>query len=175
MSIPPDPGPEHWALPAGADCDPAFARLHAYWRSKCWRDGAGVWRLPARTDIDPLDMPRDLLPGIVLLELEQHGSRRRFRLRLFGSDVEAMTGNNETGRYYFEVTQQPGMYETIDAMLGRLIAERRPVYLAAPSGATDRGFLLFGRLALPLASDGRRVDMVLALVRPLSPRPEIGA
>jgi hypothetical protein len=159
--------PEAWALPAGADCDPAFMRLHAYWRGKCRPDGKGGWRLPARADIDPLEIPRDLLPGIVLLAIEMQGERRRFRMRLFGSDLEAMTGGNETGRYYDEVTQQPGMYEKIDALLGVLIAERRPIYLAAPSGATERGFLWFGRLALPLAADGDSVDMVLGLVRPL--------
>ncbi|MEK9969068.1 MAG: PAS domain-containing protein [Ferrovibrio sp.] len=162
----PDLGPDPWPLPPGADGE-AFARIHAYWRSKCRRDAGGRWRLPARTDIDPLEIPRDLLPGIVLLEIEDHDGRRRFRLRLFGSDVEAMTGGNETGRYYDEVTDQPGMYERIDAVLGQLIAERQPVYVAAPSGAADRGFLLFGRLALPLASDGWQVDMILGLVRPL--------
>jgi hypothetical protein len=163
------PVSDPWSLPPGADCDPAFARLHAYWRGKCGgRDGD--WRLPARADIDPLEIPRDLLPGIVLLELEMQGGRRRFRMRLFGSDLEAMTGSNETGRYYDEVTDQPGLYERIDALLATLIAERRPVYLAAPSGADGRGFLWFGRLALPLAADGRQVDMILGMVRPL-PKP----
>lgn len=164
--------PANWSLPEGADGDPAFARLHAYWRGKCRGS-----LLPARADIDPLDIPPDLLPGIVLLELETSGSRRRFRLRLFGSDVEAMTGSNETGRYYDEVTDQPGLYEKIDALLGQLIAERRPVYMAAPSGADGRGFLRFGRLALPLAADGLRVDMILGLVRPLpnpDPEPDLG-
>ncbi len=168
----PDPAADRLALPPGADCDPAFARLHAYWRAKCRPDGSGAWRLPARNDIDPLDIPRDLLPGIVLLGLEMQDGRRRFRLRLFGSDLEAMTGSNETGRYYDEVTDQPGLYDQIDALLGTLIAERRPIFLAAPSGADGRGFLWFGRLALPLASDGRQVDMILGLVRPLPARPE---
>lgn len=165
---PPDP----WALPEGAHDDPAFARLHAYWRGKCRTDQDGAHLLPARADIDPLDIPPDLLPGIVLLEIESgDGGRRRFRLRLFGSDVEAMTGSDETGRYYDEVTDQPGLYDRIDALLGQLIADRRPIYMAAPSGAEGRGFLWFGRLALPLAADGRQVDMILGLVRPL-PKPE---
>jgi len=152
-----------WKLPAGADCDPAFARLHAYWRAK-----AKGSRLPARADIDPLDIPRDLLTGIALLEIERHGDKRRYRLRLFGSDLEAMTGgSNETGSYYDEITHQPELYQKLEAMLATMETERRPVYLAAPSGSTDRGFLWFGRLALPLASDGRHVDMILALVRPL--------
>lgn len=162
--------PEAWALPAGAESDPAFARLHAYWLAKTRGD-----RLPARADIDPLEIPRELLPDIALLEIErQADGRRRYRLRLFGSGLEAMTGgSNETGRYYDEVTHQPGLYEKLDAMLTAMAEERRPIYFAAPSGSTDRGFLWFGRLALPLASDGRTVDMILALVRPL-PGPPAG-
>ncbi len=159
--------PDLWALPQGTDDDPAFARLHTYWRGKCRNGKNGAHLLPARADIDPLEIPPDLLPGIVLLEIETQDGRRRFRLRLLGSDVEAMTGSDETGRYYDEVTDQPGLYDKIDALLGQLIADRRPIYMAAPSGAEGRGFLWFGRLALPLASDGETVDMVLALVRPL--------
>lgn len=154
---------DRWALPAGAGVDPAFARLHAYWLGKCL-DG----KLPGRAAIDPLDLPRDLLPGIALLEIEHGSAGRRYRLRLFGSDLEAMTGgSNETGRYYDELVDQPGLYEKLDGLLNILITERRPVYFQAPSGAADRGFLWFGRLALPLAADGQTVDMILALVRPL--------
>jgi hypothetical protein len=152
-----------WALPAGAEADPAFARLHAYWRGKAIGD-----RLPGRADIDPLELPPELLPDIALLEIEGSGAGRRFRLRLFGSALEAMTGgSNETGRYYDEITHDPGLYEKLDRILGLMIDERRPVYIPAPSGAAGRDFLWFGRLALPLASDGRTVDMILALVRPL--------
>lgn len=161
----PDPkSDDPWALPPGADVDPAFARLHAYWRSKCRGE-----RLPARADIDPLEIPRELLPDIALLEIERHGDRHRYRLRLFGSGLEVMTsdGSSGTGRYYDELVDQPGLYDKLDAVLQAMAAGRRPVYFPAPSGAADRGFLWFGRLALPLATDGRQVDMVLALVRPL--------
>lgn len=160
--------PDPWALPPGAGCDPAFARLHGYWRSKCRTDKDGGRLLPARADIDPLEIPRDLLSDIALLEIERQPDRScRYRLRLFGSALEAMTGGNETGRYYDELVHQPGLYEKLAAMLAAMAAERRPVYFAAPSGAADRGFLRFGRLALPLAADGQSVDMILALVRPL--------
>ena len=57
--------PAHWALPDGASGDPAFARLHQFWRGKCKND-----LLPARTDIDVLEIPRDLLRDIALLEIE---------------------------------------------------------------------------------------------------------
>jgi hypothetical protein len=164
--------PVHWALPDGADCDPAFARLHDYWLGKC-KSG----QLPARTDIDPLELPRDLLPGIALLEVEaQPDKTHRYRIRLFGSALAAMTGADETGRYYDE-TVPPAGYAVLRQHLDQAVSEARPMFFASPSAAPGRGFLYFGRFGLPLASDGRQVDMILALVRPLpnpDPRPDLG-
>lgn len=163
---------DRWALPAGTEVDPAFARLHAYWLGKC-KNGL----LPARTDIDPLEIPRDLLPGIALLDVETQPpphppGTRRYRIRLFGSALAAMTGGDETGRYYDE-TLPPAGYAMLDQLLGQVVTEGRVAFLAAPSGAPGRGFLHFGRLALPLAADGRTVDMILAIVRPLpNPAPK---
>jgi hypothetical protein len=163
---------DRWALPAGTEADPAFARLHVYWLGKC-RDG----RLPARTDIDPLELPRDLLPGIALLEVEaQPDKTRRYRIRLFGSALAAMTGADETGRYYDETIPAAG-YAVLRQQLDQVVSQARPVFFASPSAAPGRGFLYFGRFGLPLASDGRRVDMILALARPLpnpDPQPDLG-
>jgi hypothetical protein len=165
---------DRWALPAGTEVDPAFARLHAYWLGKC-KNG----RLPARTDIDPLDLPRDLLPDIALLEVEAQpqdhplGSHR-YRIRLFGSALAAVTGADETGRYYDEAVSPAG-YAVLRPLLDRTVSEARPMFFAGPSAAPGRGFLHFGRFGLPLAADGLRVDMILALVRPLpgpAPRPD---
>ncbi|MBS4045539.1 MAG: PAS domain-containing protein [Alphaproteobacteria bacterium] len=153
---------DRWALPAGTEVDPAFARLHAYWLGKC-KNGL----LPARTDIDPLEIPRDLLPGIALLEVErQADGTQRYRIRLFGSALAAMTGADETGRYYDEAVSPAG-YAVLRPLLDRTVSEAQPMFLAAPSAAPGRGFLHFGRFGLPLAADGRTVDMILALVRPL--------
>lgn len=164
--------PIHWALPEGTDGDPAFARLHAYWLGKCADAGDQDWRLPGRAAIDPLDMPRDLLPGIALLEVEpQPDQSRRYRIRLFGSALQAMTGADETGRYYDE-TVPPAGYALLQPHLDRTVSEARPMFFASPSAAPGRGFLYFGRFGLPLASDGRTVDMILALVRPL-PNPQV--
>lgn len=159
-----------WSLPEGAGADPAFSRLHAFWLGKCKGD-----LLPARTDIDVLELPRDLLPEIGLLEVEPQpagspAGRWRYRIRLFGSGLTAVTGTDETGRYYDEIIPAAA-YAALQPHLDRVVSEARPRFLAAPSQAPGRGFLHFGRLGLPLATDGRKVDMILALVRPL-PRPE---
>lgn len=152
-------------LPEGADSDPAFARLHAYWAAKIV-DG----RLPGRAQIDPLEVPRDLLPDMALLEVEgEDEAMRRYRIRLFGSNLVAMTGYDVTGKYYDEVVQPPA-YQVLRHFGNQAIRERRPGYLQGPSGAPGRGYLWFGRLLLPLASDGHKVDMILGLVRPVPAR-----
>lgn len=164
--------PVHWSLPAGAEGDPSFARLHQFWLQKCRGD-----QLPARTDIDVLDIPRDLLRDIALLEVvPQSDGTRRYRIRLFGSALAAMTGADETGRFYDETVPAAG-YAVLRQHLDRAVSEARPVFFASPSAAPGRGFLYFGRFGLPLASDGRQVDMILALVRPLpnpDPQPDLG-
>lgn len=163
--------PVEWSLPDGADGDPAFARLHQFWLGKCKGD-----QLPARTDIDVLDIPRDLLRDIALLEVEpQADGKRRYRIRLFGSALAAMTGADETGRYYDETVPAAG-YAVLERHLDRAVSEARPMFFASPSAAPGRGFLYFGRFGLPLAADGRSVDMILALVRPLpnpDPQPDL--
>lgn len=161
LTVPPD----FAALPAGADTDPAFARLHAYWAAKIV-DG----RLPGRAQIDPLELPRDLLPDTALLEIEgDSDATRRFRIRLFGSNLIAMTGYDVTGRYYDEVVH-PIAYEVLRRFGNDMIRQRRAGYLEGPSATEGRGYLWFGRLLLPLASDGINVDMILGLVRPVPPR-----
>lgn len=168
--------PDLWSLPDGADGDPAFARLHRFWLGKC-RTAEGGWRLPARSDIDVLEIPRDLLRDIALLEVEpQPDGGRRYRIRLFGSALAAMTGADETGRYYDETVPAAG-YAVLHQHLDRTVSEARPIFLASPSAAPGRGFLYFGRFGLPLAADGRQVDMILALVRLLpnpDPQPDLG-
>jgi hypothetical protein len=157
--------PDFAALPEGADADPAFARLHAYWAAKIV---AG--RLPGRAQIDPLEIPRDLLPDLALLEIEgTDDASRRFRIRLFGSNLIAMTGYDVTGRYYDEVVQ-PLAYESLRRFGNEMIRQRRAGYLEAASATEGRNHLWFGRLLLPLASDGVHVDMILGLVRPVPAR-----
>ena len=42
-------------------CHPDTIALYEYWRTKC-----GERRMPARSDIDPVEMPRQLLPESAL-------------------------------------------------------------------------------------------------------------
>ncbi|MGB0572208.1 MAG: PAS domain-containing protein [Alphaproteobacteria bacterium] len=66
-----------------------------YWASKSKED-----RLPARSDIDPLDIPT-LLPQIVLLEVRN--DPWDFRFRLIGTNVVHHRFTDWTGIWMYEI------------------------------------------------------------------------
>ena len=59
--------------------------------------------MPARADLDPLNMPRHLLADIFLLDVET--APQRFRFRLMGTSVAEMLGEDWTGKYVDELHQ----------------------------------------------------------------------
>ncbi len=74
--------------------DPILSDLYDYW-SGLRRNGA----LPARSDLDPTDIPK-LLPYIILAECYDAG--RRIRFRLTGSDIAFVQGADLTGLFLHE-------------------------------------------------------------------------
>src|SRR5215813_11317295 len=72
-------------------------RLLEYWRSKCV---AG--RLPTRRDIDPVALPY-ILPNLFILDVHANEEpHRRFRFRLFGTELARVHGRDLTGRTLHE-------------------------------------------------------------------------
>jgi hypothetical protein len=130
-------------------------RLLAYWEGKRRPDGG----LPCRADIDPLEM-RFALGHLVLTDVEP-GAPPRFRLRLVGSNVAERMGYDPTGRY---------LDEDATALAARAAeAYRRVLETRAPVEQTIEGvfgerYLAIDILRLPLAEDGRRVNMILSAV-----------
>ena len=70
-------------------------QLHDYWNQR--RAGR---RMPARADIDPLDIPR-LLPNLLLIDVETGSGR--LKVRVAGTHVVEMYGSDYTGRYLDEI------------------------------------------------------------------------
>ena len=119
--------------------------------------------MPGRADIDPLELPRAALPNILLLDVEREPVR--FRVRLAGTGFVALLGREVTGQYFDELGPAHHMAPILDA-LRRLVATAQPAFLASPMFRPPRDYVWLKRFALPLASDGRTVDMVLASFRP---------
>jgi len=121
---------------------PVLGPLLRYWMSR-----RGDHLLPARGDIDPIDIP-ELLPFIGLIDVEH--TPRRFHYRLVGSYMSTLFGNNYQDKYLDEAKHGP-YRDFLSDLYGRAVDERRPVLSEAVFDyGTDR-VVTVRRLILPLA------------------------
>lgn len=142
---------------SGPECigDPRLRRALAYWASRRPADG----RLPGRADIDPLDIP-DLLPFVELSDVLDGGAD--FRFRLVGSHLVDTDGLNPTGMLHSRFFAHPPYRAYQAALYGWVVANGRPLYSRSRIPTDLLGFhVLSERIYMPLAADGRAVDMIL--------------
>ncbi|HXQ52909.1 MAG TPA: PAS domain-containing protein [Stellaceae bacterium] len=136
-------------------CDERIAQLHRYWRAI--RPEGSLF--PGRQHFDPAAVPH-LLPTIRLYDV--HRDPWRFRYRLMGTELVRLIGRDPTGTWYHDhrPTQQPTQSDRdlVFVAEGRGICYRRGFPLQI---ATGKEHLSSERILLPLARDGRVVDMVL--------------
>ena len=137
-------------------------RMYDYWQGKCRGE-----QLPGRQDIDPLDFPWAL--GLVcLLDVERYPLT--FRHRLDGTTIVERYGADLTG-----CTIDAVKPEFHAALLRKHFAEvaesgRPALYrISLRYGGQARTYL---RLALPLARDGKTVDMIMTISDRLTPEYE---
>lgn len=133
--------------------DPILIDLYDYWVSCGPED-----RLPARADIDPVDIPRKALPYIVLAEIDQKSGRILYRL--VGTVMVEEWGADFTGRYVDEI--MTGTYRDFIEDLFQDVASHRCAVLSESTFRWDMGKTIgTRRLFMPLAKDGMTVDMIL--------------
>jgi len=148
---------------------PKIKALFDYWRS-IHPAGAGEGGplpplLPGRRHLDPIDIP-ELLPNIWMIDVlrEPQGSDAlRFRFRLIGTEIVKFTGRDATGKPLDAV--YPDYPNTEAFRAHRAVAEsgepgyRKSGVLSNP----ERDFVEAERLYLPLAEDGKTVDIILVM------------
>lgn len=133
------------ALPAGV-----HRTLYELWLAKSDPD-----RLPGRTDFDPLEMP-GLLPHLILVDIER--SPWRFQARLFGTAIVDAIGFDPTNRYLDEVEGTAPIHERAVAMA----LSAKPYFLDnEPLNWSAHDYKNYSTLGLPLARDGKTVDMLI--------------
>jgi hypothetical protein len=122
-------------------------------------------RLPGREHLDPLGLPRRLLPWLLLLDVVRDGDRLDFRYRLVGTSNVAMVGFDPTGKLASEAFHGAGL-AVVTAPFVTTVNEGAPTYWIAniPHPRVDaihveRGFF-------PLADDGRTVDRLIGVAMP---------
>ena len=136
--------------------DSRLQRLFAYWLQK-----RGDRLFPAKAEIDPVDFPY-ILGYVTLVDVEL--SPRRYRFRLDGSILVALSGADYTGRYLHEL---PGeeyiafIKETYD----RVVDSGKP-YRYRKNGLFDQQHFSEETIILPLGDTPPRVDMLVVAVIP---------
>jgi hypothetical protein len=122
-----------------------------------WNGLRGDRFAPSYDAVDPVDIPK-LLRYLLVTEVETTADGRRYRYRLCGTEVEQHFGITMRGHYID--TLMEGAYRAyIEGLYDRLVEQRCPVYSVS---SYDERMLQTKRLMLPLSSDGRQVDKVLA-------------
>ena len=126
--------------------------------------------LPSRQDIDPLDIP-DLLPHIAMYDVVRTDADMRFRIRLFGTANVQLMGSDCTGQF---LDQQLKAQDSARVLASyRQVADKgRPHLWRSFLVTPGREHVRYERLLLPLAGDGRTVDILMALVHPARSEPE---
>lgn len=137
------------------DRDSAADWMLAYWRGKC-RGPA----LPGRRDIDMVEIRPDALPDLFLLDVLRAGDRLRYRYRLIGTRMAELAGRDPTGEFV-DGFIDPSRVAEMQAWLDRAVTDPAPWLYSAPIAFKNRDWKWSWRLAMPLAADGKTVDMLL--------------
>tara|TARA_E500000318_G_scaffold35630_1_gene34766 strand:- start:5625 stop:6176 length:552 start_codon:yes stop_codon:yes gene_type:complete len=127
-------------------------RLIDYWRRK-----KPEGKLPGRGHIDPTEIP-GLLPHIGLIDVI--GSGLDFRYRLLGTHLNQVFGEDFTGTKVSE--SKVGTYGDFLADLYRsVLSANGPIISDSIFEFREKNHLKIRRILLPLARDGKEVDMIL--------------
>lgn len=150
-----DPGPQ--ALdPAGAGAisHPELAELLSYWERR-----RGERAMPSRADMDPVDLPRRLLPHLFLVDVED--APRRYRYRLVGTELTALMRRELKGQY---IDEMPFLFRKFALPAYAEVMEKRtPVYREV-NAIEALWRIRYKRLLLPLSSDGAHINMIFGAI-----------
>ena len=134
--------------------DDRLRELYRYWADK--KHGRP---LPARSDLDPMEIPQ-LLQNVVLVDVV--GEPPRFRYRLVGTAITHAIGKEITSRFVDELPLDHCYVDHLLSLYRTVIEERRPVYSEGDfAGRPFRARWQSYRLLLPLSRDGMAIDMIL--------------
>lgn len=126
-----------------------------------WERARGDRAMPGRQDFDPVKAPPAMLPHILLADVVWT-PRLRFRYRLIGTHITQAMGRDSTGRWFDDLYNEYE-YGTVTASIMRAIETGRPVSTLARAPADERSFLRIEAVDMPLAANGKDVDMIMSL------------
>ena len=140
-------------MPATLQGTPLLSAVYAYCATRC-----GARPMPRRADIDPVDLPRFVLPNLMLLDVFDGGAR--FRWRLTGTEVVNRFGRDATGHFDEEVLS--GKYLAFFGSLIRQVCRSQvPVYSHAVFSWDHGRRMTSNRLLVPLGGEASGVTQIL--------------
>lgn len=153
-STTPDAGFQFVDLPT----HPKAMDLFAYWTSKC----AGR-PMPDRADIDLTEL-RAIAPNLVISEPVDGGAD--FRLRLYGTALAEVTGEERTGKLVSEIGEggflsSGNIKARWRSILSRAYETAQPAFARARSSVERREHIIYHGMALPLTLGGTGVGQIL--------------
>lgn len=143
--------------------EPRLRALYDYWRAKLRGR-----RMPARPDIDPIEIPR-LLSNLVLVSVS--GAPPNFRFRLVGTEIVARYGMELTGRDLGDIDLGAEI-DSVRSQYEETARDAAPTYCRHSFETKGGKYHSYERLLLPLSGDGTHVDMLLGAVYLLPARTE---
>lgn len=150
-------GDQSW--PAEMDLTaPAHVSAYAYWLAL----KPSLALVPSREDVDPLEMPRSLLPWINLIEVHREDGELRYRHRLVGTGIVDMRNRDGTGRWFQDLYDDARLAR-VRRVLDPVVRDGRPRILEDDLGNTGRSYRTLHSLVLPLAADGVTIDLLMAV------------
>ena len=143
----------------GVLLDQRLESLYRHWLAK--RRGRAM---PGRADIDPLEIPPEIWPHTMLLDVVWEAERPRFRYRRVGEIFWRVSGREPTGLFIDEVLPETAGYRRYVTGIYEEVARRGlPIYSENSFTLEGRGTpMVTRRISLPLSTDGATVNMMLA-------------
>ena len=122
-----------------------------------WIHSAGARPMPARSDLDPLNVPR-LLPNLGLIDLGAGVDQARFKLA--GTRLREIYGQEITGKRADEVfAGEAACYWS--RVHSRIVETCFPLAGVVRGPTEGRDHIVLFWMRLPLSDDGEKVDRIL--------------
>ncbi|WP_119303632.1 PAS domain-containing protein [Dongia deserti] len=139
--------------------DPAVLRhpdallLYRYWLKK-----RGNRSMPSREEIDPVEIPPQVLPGVSLIDVVP--DERRYVYRLVGTGEVEARGFDPTGKSVMDGFLAPSKEDAVGCY-DRVVAMREPLVDPVAFKAIDGRYVTEETIFLPLSDDGVTVNKIL--------------
>jgi hypothetical protein len=131
---------------------PRLRELYDYWDRQ-----RGLRPMPARADIDPLDI-RFAIGNVILIDVLE-SELPQFRIRVHGTNLSEQVGFDLTGKMLDEMPLAE-FRELTRQSFTKVTTEKQPLHVHRDL-MLDRRRRAYETIILPLSTDGERVDRII--------------